>query len=73
MRNDEFCTSNNAEDEAPPAEATPEEPAADEPADPVADYKELLEGQGEYAEAYDFFTTSMLWTVMLLRWCSLCT
>ncbi|MAH12170.1 MAG: ammonium transporter [Verrucomicrobia bacterium] len=53
-----------AEDEAPPAEATPEEPAADEPADPVADYKELLEGQGEYAEAYDFFTTSMLWTVI---------
>ena len=31
---------------------------------PVDDYLELLEKQGEYAPAYDFFTTSMLWTVI---------
>jgi Amt family ammonium transporter len=30
----------------------------------VDDYLELLEAQGEYAPAYDFFTTSMLWTVI---------
>ena len=29
-----------------------------------SDYLELLEAQGEYAPAYDFFTTSMLWTVI---------
>ncbi|MEL0099673.1 MAG: hypothetical protein VW907_08970, partial [Opitutae bacterium] len=41
------------------AEATVEEEAG-----PVDDYLELLEAQGEYAPAYDFFTTSMLWTVI---------
>ena len=34
--------------------------AAEEEAGPVDDYNELLEAQGEYAPAYDFFTTSML-------------
>ena len=46
-------------EEAPAAEATAEEEAG-----PVDDYNELLEAQGEYAPAYDFFTTSMLWTVI---------
>ena len=40
------------------------EAPAEEEAGPVDDYLELLEGQGEYAPAYDFFTTSMLWTVI---------
>ena len=34
--------------------------AVEEEAGPVDDYNELLEAQGEYAPAYDFFTTSML-------------
>lgn len=38
--------------------------AAEEEVGPVDDYNELLEAQGEYAPAYDFFTTSMLWTVI---------
>ena len=46
-------------EEAPTAEAPAEEEAG-----PVDDYNELLEAQGEYAPAYDFFTTSMLWTVI---------
>jgi len=46
-------------EEAPAAEAPAEEEAG-----PVDDYNELLEAQGEYAPAYDFFTTSMLWTVI---------
>lgn len=41
---------------------------AEEEADPVAEkkaeYAELLEAQGDYAFAFDFFTTSMLWTVI---------
>ena len=41
-----------------------ETPVAEEEAGPVDDYLELLEAQGEYAPAYDFFTTSMLWTVI---------
>jgi Amt family ammonium transporter len=41
-----------------------ETPTAVEEAGPVDDYLELLEAQGEYAPAYDFFTTSMLWTVI---------
>ena len=45
-------------------EAAPEEAAAAEEAGPVDDYLELLEAQGDYAPAYDFFTTSMLWTVI---------
>ena len=40
----------------------PAEEAVEEEAGPVDDYLELLEAQGEYAPAYDFFTTSMLWT-----------
>jgi Amt family ammonium transporter len=39
-------------------------PAEEAEAGPVDDYLELLEAQGEYAPAYDFFTTSMLWTVI---------
>ncbi|MEO0452736.1 MAG: ammonium transporter [Verrucomicrobiota bacterium] len=42
------------------AEATP--PAPEIEMD--EDYAGLLEGQGEYAYAYDFFVTSMLWTVI---------
>ena len=45
-------------------EETPTEEATAEEAGPVDDYLELLEAQGEYAPAYDFFTTSMLWTVI---------
>ena len=30
----------------------------------AGDYLALLEAQGEYAYAFDFFTTSMLWTVI---------
>ena len=45
--------------------ALAEEAAAEEAeAGPVDDYLELLEAQGDYAPAYDFFTTSMLWTVI---------
>ena len=46
------------------ADAAKEAAAAEEEAGPVDDYLELLEGQGDYAPAYDFFTTSMLWTVI---------
>ena len=55
-----------AQDEAEPpaAEAAAEEPPAEEEAGPVDDYLALLEAQGDYAPAYDFFTTSMLWTVI---------
>jgi Amt family ammonium transporter len=50
----------------PVAEAPPPAPAAAEEGDkdPLADYKGLLEAQGEYAPAYNFFVTSMLWTVI---------
>jgi hypothetical protein len=50
-------------EEAAPEEAAAEAPAEEE-AGPVDDYLELLEAQGDYAPAYDFFTTSMLWTVI---------
>ena len=53
-----------AQDDPAPAETPAAEAPAEEAEDPVADYKELLAGQGEYAEAYDFFTVSMLWTVI---------
>ena len=55
-----------AQDEAEPpaAEAAAEEPPAEEEAGPVDDYLALLEAQGDGAPAYDFFTTSMLWTVI---------
>lgn len=49
-----------AQEEAPAAEAAEEEEAG-----PVDDYLELVESSGaEYAPAFDFFTTSMLWTVI---------
>jgi Amt family ammonium transporter len=43
------------------AEAAPEEAEVDEN---KAAYEELLAGQGDTAYAFDFFTTSMLWTVI---------
>ena len=48
----------NHEEAAPAAEEAP----AEEEAGPVDDYQGLLDHQGEYAPAFDFFTTSMLWT-----------
>ncbi|MEO0509110.1 MAG: ammonium transporter [Verrucomicrobiota bacterium] len=45
----------------PMADAAAAVAAGDELA---ADYLALLENQGEYAYAFDFFTTSMLWTVI---------
>jgi Amt family ammonium transporter len=48
----------NHEEAAPAAE----EAAAEEEAGPVDDYQGLLDHQGDYAPAFDFFTTSMLWT-----------
>ena len=47
----------HADDHAEPA-------AVEAEAGPVDDYNALLKAQGEYAPAYDFFTTSMLWTVI---------
>ena len=49
---------------AVPAHADDHEESPAEEAGPVDDYLELLDAQGEYAPAYDFFTTSMLWTVI---------
>lgn len=51
----------HADDHEEPASAAA---PAEEEAGPVDDYMELLEAQGDYAPAYDFFTTSMLWTVI---------
>lgn len=49
---------------APTAEApAPEAPAAEEE-DKLAEYKELVAAQGEYAEAFNFFALSMVWTVI---------
>ena len=45
-------------------EAAAAEAPAEEEAGPVDDYNGLLEHQGEGAAAFDFFTTSMLWTVI---------
>ncbi len=52
-------------------EMTAEAPAAEEVAaaeeggnETMAEFMELLEAQGEYGPAFDFFTTSMLWTVI---------
>ena len=45
----------------PMADAAAAVAAGDELA---ADYLALLEAQGDYAYAFDFFTTSMLWTVI---------
>ena len=60
-----YAVSAHADDHegAAPEEAAAEAPAEEE-AGPVDDYLELLEAQGDYAPAYDFFTTSMLWTVI---------
>ena len=58
----------NAQDETP--QPTPEEtsavanPAAVEVSENKADYDALIEAQGNEAYAFDFFTTSMLWTVI---------
>ena len=58
----------NAQDETP--QPTPEEtsavanPAAEEVSENKADYDALIEAQGNEAYAFDFFTTSMLWTVI---------
>ena len=51
-------------EEAPAVAVASVEEVPEEEAGPVDDYNELLEAQGEYAPAYDFFTTSMLWTVI---------
>jgi Amt family ammonium transporter len=56
----------------PDATAAPAEPAATvpleepeaEPDETRVGYDELIAAQGEYAYAFDFFTISMLWTVM---------
>ncbi len=58
----------DAQDETP--QPTPEEtsavadPAAEEVSENKADYDALIEAQGNEAYAFDFFTTSMLWTVI---------
>ena len=49
------------ETEAPPLTSEPEPVAVDETR---TGYDELVAGQGEYAYAFDFFTVSMLWTVI---------
>ncbi|MEX1049398.1 MAG: ammonium transporter [Akkermansiaceae bacterium] len=66
----------HAQDEAPPpppteevVEATPAEPVVEPAAEAAEDehreaYDELLAAQGDHAYAFDFFTTSMLWTVI---------
>jgi hypothetical protein len=46
-------------------EVTEETPPATEEVDETkAGYEELVAGQGDTAYAFDFFTTSMLWTVI---------
>lgn len=48
-------------------ESTPaaeESAPAEEESSPIDDYNGLLEHQGDAAPAFDFFTTSMLWTVI---------
>ncbi|MGC6565670.1 MAG: ammonium transporter [Akkermansiaceae bacterium] len=58
----------SAQDEAsaptPEATAPAAEPAAEEVSENKADYDELIAAQGNEAYAFDFFTTSMLWTVI---------
>lgn len=58
----------SAQDEAPAptpeATAPAAEPAAEELSENKADYDELIAAQGNEAYAFDFFTTSMLWTVI---------
>lgn len=54
------------EDVAPTAESAPAtaEEAAEEVSENKADYDALIEAQGNEAYAFDFFTTSKLWTVI---------
>ena len=55
----------SAQDEAAQPEVTEAaDPAADEVSGNKADYDELIAAQGNEAYAFDFFTTSMLWTVI---------
>lgn len=56
-----FMPELSAQDPAPAEEAVAEVEAAFEQ---DADYLALVEAQGEHAYAFDFFVTSMLWTVM---------
>ena len=46
------------------AESTDEEESEEAEAGPVDDYQGLLDNQGDGAPAFDFFATSMLWTVI---------
>ncbi len=56
----------NAQEEAETAPLTAEATAAptEEVSENKADYDALIEAQGNEAYAFDFFTTSMLWTVI---------
>ena len=55
----------SAQDEAAQPEVTEvADAAADEVSGNKADYDELIAAQGNEAYAFDFFTTSMLWTVI---------
>jgi Amt family ammonium transporter len=61
-----YLGSLNAQDDpAPTAPAVEAEETEEAEEGPVDEYLELVEGYGaEYAPAFDFFTTSMLWTVI---------
>ena len=50
------------DDAAPPVELTEAEAAAAADAEKKAEYDALVAEQGDYAYAFNFFTTSMLWT-----------
>lgn len=57
----------NAQEEpeaTPPAAEAPAAAAEEEVSENKADYDALIEAQGNEAYAFDFFTTSMLWTVI---------
>ena len=55
----------NAQEETISAPLSAQAPAAPEEVDETkAGYEELVAGQGDAAYAFDFFTTSMLWTVI---------
>ena len=67
MADEEVAPTGGADTEetaTPTDDAAGGEEAAEEEAGPVDDYNGLVENQGEYAPAFDFFTTSMLWTVI---------
>ena len=61
-----FAAPASAQEEAlaPAMAAIAAEEAAGVEDGPAGDYLGLLEAQGEYAYAFDFFTTSMLWTII---------